>query len=244
MRLVVIKTVDQQALQAAHRVRERAVGNRTALVNEIRGLLAEFGIEIPQGRQKVAPAVSEVLGDGGTDKITLPGRFVATLHELYNELLHMTARIARYDAMIEEEADTHEQAKLLMTIPGIGPKTATAMLATMGDPGNYRNGREWAASIGLVPRQHSTGGRDRLLGISKRGDRYLRCLLVHGARSVINRIDRKDKTDARSRWVKNMLMRRHKNVVVVALANRMARTAWAVLNSGQAYEDNPAPAFG
>ena len=173
MRFVVIKTVDQQALQAAHRVRERAVGNRTALVNEIRGLLAEFGIEIPQGRQKVAPAVSEVLSDGGTDKITLPGRFVATLHELYNELLHMTARIARYDAMIEEEADTHKQAKLLMTILGIDPKMATAMLTTMGDPGNYRNGWEWAASIdrgqGQAAGDLKTGGSLPALSVGPRG---------------------------------------------------------------------------
>ena len=244
MRFVGIKSADRQAQQAIHRVRSRAVANRTAHVNEIRGLLAEYGIEIPQGRWKVRPAVTEVLGNGGTADVTLPPRFLDVLAELYDELVHMDGRVENYDRMIEEIAKADEQARLLMTIPGVGPMTATALLATMGDPGMFRNGRECASWLGLVPRQHSTGGKDRLLGISKRGDRYLRCLLIHGARVVVTYSARKEKADRRSQWVKGLLERRHRNVATVALANRMARTAWAVLTSGKPYEENHVPAWG
>ena len=244
MRFVGIKSADRQAQQAIHRVRSRAVGNRTAHANAIRGLLAEYGIEIPQGRWRVRPAVTEILGNGGTADITLPPRFLDVLAELYDELVHMDGRVEKYDGMIEEIAGKDEQAKLLMTIPGVGPMTATALLATMGDPGMFRNGRECAAWLGLVPRQHSTGGKDRLLGISKRGDRYLRCLLIHGARVMVTHRSRKEKADSRSRWLQSLLERRHKNVATVALANRMARTAWAVLESGKPYETDHVPARG
>jgi len=238
MRFVGIKSADRQAQQAIHRVRSRAVGNRTAHANAIRGLLAEYGIEIPQGRWKIRPAVAEVLGNGGTADITLPPRFLDVLAELYDELVHMDERVDKYDRMIEEIAGNDEQAQLLMTIPGVGPMTATALLATMGDPVVFRNGRECSAWIGLVPKQYSTGGKDRLLGISKRGDRYLRCLLVHGARTVVNHHARKGRSDRRSQWLQGLLERRHKNVATVALANRMARTAWAVLTSGKPYAEN------
>ncbi len=242
MRFVGIKSADRQAQQAIHRVRSRAVANRTAHVNEIRGLLAEYGIEIPQGIWKVRPAVAEILGNGGTAGVTLPPRFLDVLAELYDELVHMDGRVEKYNGMIEEIAQGDEQVQLLMTIPGVGPMTATALLSAMGDPGVFRNGREYAASLGLVPRQHSTGGKDRLLGISKRGDRYLRCLLVHGARVVVTYSARKEKADRRSQWLKGLLERRHRNVATVALANRMARTAWAVLTSGKPYEENHVPA--
>ena len=244
MRFVGIKSADRQAQQAIHRVRSRAVGNRTAHANAIRGLLAEYGIEIPQGLWKIRPAVTEILGNGGTADVTLPPRFLDVLAELYDELVHMDGRVENYDRMIEEIAQADEQARLLMTIPGVGPMTATALLATMGDPGMFRNGRECAAWLGLVPRQHSTGGKDRLLGISKRGDRYLRCLLIHGARVVTTRTAWKEKEDRRSQWLQGLLERRHRNVATVALANRMARTAWAVLTSGKPYEENHVPAWG
>ncbi len=244
MRFVGIKSADRQAQQAIHRVRSRAVGNRTAHANAVRGLLAEFGIEIPLGIWKVRPAVAEILGNGGTSDITLPPRFLDVLAELYDELVHMDGRVEKYNRMIEEIAQSDEQAQLLMTIPGVGPMTATALLSTMGDPGMFRNGRECAAWLGLVPGQRSTGGKDRLLGISKRGDRYLRCLVVHGARTMVNQLSRKEKTDRRSQWLKDLLERRHKNVATVALANRMVRTAWAVLTSGRPYEENHVPAWG
>ena len=153
MRFVGIKSPDQQA----HRARSRAVGNRTAHVNEIRGLLAEFGIEIPQGRRHVAPVVADILGDGGRDRITLPGRFLEVLAELYEALLDMDERVAHYDAIIEKIAREDEQAKLLMTIPGVGPMTATAMLSTMGDPGVFRNGRECAAWLGRSSSEFDRG---------------------------------------------------------------------------------------
>lgn len=241
MRFVGIKSAGRQAQQALHRVRSRAVANRTAHVNEIRGLLAEYGIEIAQGRRQVRPAVAEVLGCGGTATVDLPALFLDVLGDLYEELVHMEARVERYDAMIEASARSDAQARLLMTIPGIGPMSATALLTAIGDAGMFRNGRECAAWLGLVPRQHSTGGKERLLGISKRGDRYLRCLLVHGARAVVRQSGRKTKTDARSQWLHRLLERRHRNVATVALANRMARTAWAVLKSGRPYEENPVP---
>ena len=234
MRFVAIKSTERQAQQSIHRVRSRAVGNRTAHVNEIRGLLAEYGIEVPQGR-------AQVLGDGGTAQIDLPSQFLEVLADLYDELVHMEARVDKYDTMIEVIARADEQARLLMTIPGIGPMTATALLTAIGDAGVFRNGRECAAWLGLVPRQHSTGGKDRLLGISKRGDRYLRCLLIHGARSVVRQCLYRKKTDARSRWLQRLLERHHRNVATVALANRMARTAWAVLASGRPYAENHVP---
>ncbi len=241
MRFVGIKSEARQAQQSMHRVRSRAVANRTAHVNEIRGLLSEYGIEIPQGRRQVRPAVAQVLGDGGMAEIDLPPLFLEVLADLYDELVHLEARVERYDSMIESIARSDEQARLLMTIPGVGPMTATALLASIGEAGVFRNGRECAAWLGLVPRQHSTGGKDRLLGISKRGDRYVRCLLIHGARAVVRQRTCKERTDARSQWLQRLLERRHRNVATVALANRMARTAWAVLASGKPYEENYVP---
>ena len=240
-RFVGLKTLDQPAQQAIHRARSRAVGNRTAHINEIRGLLAEMHIEMPQGRHRVAPAVVEILGNGGTDSVTLSPVFLEVLAELYEALLHREQRVAQYDALIERLGAQDERVQLLMTIPGVGPMTATALLSTMADPGVFRNGREMAAWLGLVPRQCSTGGKARLLGLSKRGDRYVRCLLVHGARSVVRQWDRKPKTDRRNQWLRALLERRHRNVATVALANRMARTAWAVLTAGQPYRENHVP---
>ena len=242
MRFVGIKSAEQQAQQAVHRIRSLAVAQRTALVNQIRGLLAEFGIEIPQGRSHVRAVLPDILGDGGTGDVSLDPLFLEMLSGLYEALVQLEDRVAELDRKVEQMAQANEQAKLLMTIPGIGPMTATALLSAMGDPGVFRNGREFSAWLGLVPRQHSTGGKERLLGISKRGDRYLRCLLVHGARAVVRARSRKEQTDARSRWLKRLLDRRHQNVATVALANRMARTAWAVLSSGQPWQDNHVPA--
>ena len=224
MRYVGIKTVMQQDQQAIHRIRSLAVGQRTALVNQIRGLLAEYGIEIAQGRQRVRHALPGILEDGENG---LSPMFREWLCELYEVLVHREARVAQLDRQIERMAHADEQARRLMTIPGVGPMTATALLAAAGDVHAFRNGRQFAAWLGLVPRQHSTGGKDRLLGISKRGDRYVRCLLVHGARSVIRWTDHTQ--DRPGPWLGELLERRPVNVATVALANRMARTAWALL---------------
>ena len=165
----------------------------------------------------------------------LSALFRASLQGLADELRHLDARVAAYDAQIAALARESEPAQRLMTIPGIGPLVATALIAAIGsDPRLFGNGRSLAAFLGLVPRQHSTGGHDRLLGISKRGDTYLRQLLIHGARAVMRWVERK--TDALSRWATALRARRHTNIAVVALANKLARIAYAVLTSGQPYD--------
>lgn len=164
----------------------------------------------------------------------LSERFRAELRELADELRHLDERVAHYDAQIETLAESHPQAQALMTIPGLGAKGATALVAAVGeDPRLFKNGRGLAAWLGLVPRQHSTGGRDRLLGISKRGD-VLRQLLIHGARAVLRWVERKD--DPTSRWARGLKGRRHANVAAVALANKIARIAYAVMTTGQPYD--------
>ena len=241
MRYVGIKSEARQSQQALHRMRLLAVRQRTALVHQVRGWLAEFGLEMPQGRHKVRKALTQILGDGGAGEISLEPLFVEGLTGLYDQLFQMDEWVEQLDQRIERSAAADEQAKLLMTIPGIGPKTATALLCTAPDTGVFKNGREFSAWLGLVPRPHSTGGKDRLLSPSKRGDVYTRTLLIHGARAVVNQIPRKEKLDVRGQWIKGLLDRRHSNVVTAALANRMVRPAWAVLNSGQPYRSHHVP---
>ena len=234
MRFVAIKSVEQQDIQAIHRMRSLSVERRTGQVNQIRGLLLEYGIEIAQGRANVQRRLPEILEDAGNG---LSGRFRAELQGLYEELQHLNGRVAHYDAQIEQIAQESEQTQKLMTIPGIGAKGATALVAAVGeDPRLLKNGRGLAAWLGLVPRQHATGGKERLLGISKRGDIYLRQLLIHGARAVLRHTDRKD--DAHSRWATALKARRHSNVAVVALANKLARIAYPVMISGRPYDPN------
>jgi transposase len=232
MRFVAVKSVEQQDIQAIHRMRSLVVERRTAQVNQIRGLLLEYGIEMPQGRAAVGRCLAEMLEDAAHG---LSDRFRAELRGLAEELRHLDERVAYYDAQIETIAQSHPQAQAPMTIPGLGAKGATALVAAVGeDPRLFKNGRGLAAWLGLVPRQHSTGGRERLLGISKRGDVYLRQLLIHGARAVLRWVERKD--DATSRWATALKARRHPNVAVVALANKIARIAYAVLATGQPYD--------
>jgi transposase len=232
MRFVPIKRVEQQDIQGIHRLRSQAVEQRTAQVNQVRGLLAEYGLIIPHGRAQVRPRLAEILEEAENG---LSAIMRAALNELAAELRHLDERVAQYDAQIAAIAHASEPAQRLMTIPGIGPLVATALLAAIGsDPRWFGNGRSLAAFLGLVPRQHSTGGRDRLLGISKRGDTYLRRLLIHGARAVMRWVERK--TDALSCWARAVLARRHTNIAVVALANKLARITYAVLTSGQPYD--------
>ena len=222
-------------------MRSLAVGQRTAHVNNMRGWLAEFGLEISQGRHNVRQALPQILGDGGAGEISLEPLFVDGLTDLYDQLVRMDDWIEWLDQRLERIASADEQAQLLMTIPGIGPKTATALLFTAGETRVFKNGRQFSAWLGLVPRPHSTGGKGRLLGISKRGDVYTRTLLIHGARAVVNQSPRKKKLDRRGQWIKGLLDRRHRNIATVALANRMVRTAWAVLNAGQPYQSYHVP---
>jgi transposase len=232
MRFVAVKTVEQQDIQAIHRMRSLAVERRTAQINQIRGLLLEYGIEVAQGRAALQRRLPEILEDADNG---LSERFRAELSGLAEELRHLNERVAHYDEQLEQIAQGDAQARALMTIPGLGAKGATALLAAVGeDPQLFKNGRGLAAWIGLVPRQHSTGGRDRLLGISKRGDVYLRNLLIHGARAVLRCVERKE--DRTSRWATALKARRHTNIAVVAMANKIARIAYAVMTTGKPYD--------
>ena len=224
MRYVPVKSVDQHDLQALHRVRERLMKARTALINETRGLLHEYGVVVPQGATTLRKHVLEKLTTEAA-KLTAPGRELC--QQLLEELTALEARVATYDAQLAQVAPTHPVCQRLMTIPGLGELTATAIVAAVSDAAQFKNGRQFAAWLGLVPRQHSTGGKPRLLGISKHGDSYLRKLLVHGARSCLRWVGRKQ--DRRSQWVQSLLQRRGWNRAAVALANKNARVAWVLL---------------
>ena len=228
MRFVPIKDVDQQDLQALHRVRERLMGARTALVNEVHGLLHEYGIIIPKGVAKFRQAVVGKL-ESEKDKLTSLSREM--FWKLVDEFALLEKQLAYYQEKLETVATTHPECQRLMTIPGSGPFTATALVAAISDASAFKNGRQCAAWLGLVPRQHTTGGKERLLGISKRGDTSLRKLLGHGARTTLRWVGRK--TDRRSQWMRQLLERRGKNRTAVAVANKNARMVWALLTSHQ-----------
>jgi transposase len=233
MRFVPIKTVAQQDIQALHRVRERLVGARTALINEMRGLLAEYGIVLPKGAKAFRQTVVSQL-EAEQDKLRALGQEM--FHRLFQELVKVEAEVAYYDEKLLWLAETHPECQRLLTIPGIGPITATALIAAVGDVGVFKNGRHFSAWLGLVPRQHSTGGQTRLLGISKRGDSYLRKLLIHGARSTLRWA--RLKTDGRSQWMRGLLERRGWNRTAVAVANKNARIVWALLSRGGVYSES------
>jgi transposase len=230
MRFVAIKSVEQQDNQSVHRIRSQAVKNRTALVNQIRGLLLEQGVDIPVGRANVRKHLPRILENADNN---LSVRFRCLLADLQEELICQENRVEKYDIEIKQMANESEEALQLLTIPGIGPQTATALLSSIGDVTLFKNGREMSAFLGLVPRQHSTGGKPTLLGISKRGDVYLRTLLIHGARALIQHVDKKQ--DPTSRWASELVNRRGKNVAAVALANKMARTVFALLRKKESY---------
>jgi transposase len=231
MRFVPTKDVDQQDIQALHRVRERLIGERTALVNEVHGLLHEYGIVIPKGVAKFRQAVVGKL-ESEQDKLTSLSQEM--FWKLVEEFAGLEKQLVYYQEKLEALAATHPECQRLMTIPGIGPLTATALVAAVSDASAFKNGRQFAAWLGLVPRQHSTGGKERLLGISKRGDSYLRKLLIHGARATLRWVGRK--TDRRSQWIRQLSERRGKNRTAVAVANKNARIVWALLTSHQVYE--------
>lgn len=234
MRFVPMKTVAQQDAQALHRIRSEQVACRTAKVNQIRGLLCEYGIVLAQGRATVRRALPRLLEDGENG---LTGDFRELLQGLYDDLVALDERIHRLDTQVERHASQSEQAQRLRTIPGVGPLTASALSAAVGDAKHFKNGRQMAAWLGLTPRQRSSGGKTRLLGIHKRGDSYLRGLLVHGARSVQRLAMKKD--DQRSRWLNALEARRHRNIAIVAQANKTARIAWAVMAREEVYRIHP-----
>ncbi len=224
MRFVPIKTGEQQAVLALHRARQGFVKARTAQANQIRGLLAEYGMVLPQGIGHIAQRLPDILEDGENE---LPGVFRQLVQRLGEHLKELDRQVDELDAQIQLWHRENAASRKLAEIPGIGPLTASALVASIGDAKNFENGRQLAAWLGLVPRQHSTGGKQTLLGISKRGDSYLRTLLIHGARAVIRVSERKlEKADS---WLTRIIGRRNKNVAAVALANKNARIVWALL---------------
>ena len=231
MRFVTIKTVEQQNLQALHRIRSELVHQRTAKVNQIRGLLGEYGIVIGQRVSVLRQALPLILEDGENG---LTASFRRSLRGLQGDLSTLDERVTELDQAIKQSAQDNEASRRLQQLRGVGPKIATALLAALGDGSQFQRGRDASASVGLVPGQHSSGGKDRLLGISKRGNAYVRTLLIHGARAVIQQA--KDKTDHLSRWLQGLCQRRGKNIAAVALANKTMRMAWAMLRSGQDYQ--------
>ena len=230
MRFVTIKTVEQQDVQSLHRIRQSLIKARTAQANQIRGLLGEYGIVIPQGIACVRRRVPEVLEDAQNQ---LTDRFRGWLCEQYEQLRMLDERIADYSREILQLFRADEACQRIGAVEGIGPQTATALVSAFGRAQEFANGRQFSASLGLVPKQHTTGGKPRLLGISKRGDRYIRTLLIHGARSVVRRAA--GKSDARSRWIQRLVAERGKNRAAVALANKNARIIWALLSRGDVY---------
>ena len=233
MRFVPVKTVEQQDIQALHRIRQEQVRQRTALVNQIRGLLSEYGIVISRSVESLRNALPDILEDV-ENRLTADFRIL--LKGLQEDLIHLDDRIGSQDQVIKRLAQEHEGAKRLQQLRGIGPITATALIAAIGDGRQFARGRDAAAWCGLVPGQHSSGGKSKLLGISKRGDTYLRTLMIHGARAVLKTAQSKD--DRLSQWLQKLCNRRNKNIAAVALANKTMRMAWALLVRGQDYDPN------
>lgn len=232
MRFVPVKSQEQSDLQSLHRARERLVGERTALVNHLRALLLERGVVVAQGRKKLEEEVRGLL-EG--EAAGLSPRIRALVGDLLEDWMRLDGRIKAFDAEFAELARTDEAMRRLSTVPGVGPVNATALAAAVGDASAFAKGRDMAAWLGLVPRQATTGGKPRLLGISKRGNRYLRKNLVHGARAVLPRLAERD--TPLGGWLRGLLARWHKNVAIVALAGKLARICWAVLAGGRDYTE-------
>lgn len=230
MRFVPAKSVEQQEIQSLHRVRSRLVNSRTGLANQIRGLLAEYGIVLPQHVSQLRRGLPLILEDA-TNELTPFSRRLFIFPR--DELLSLEEKIKALDEQIESVYQASESCQRVAAVEGIGPLTATALVAAMSDGKAFKNGRQFAAWLGLVPRQHSSGGKPRLFGISKRGDTYLRTLLIHGARSVVSRASRK--TDRRSLWIADKQRRLGTSKACVAVANKNARIVWSLIARGETY---------
>jgi transposase len=237
MRFVPVKTGEQQAVLSLHRACQGFVKGRTAQANQIRGLLAEYGIVIPVGINNIAKRLPDILEDGEND---LPGVFRQLLQRLGDHLKELDRQVDELSGQIQLWHKENELSLKLADIPGIGPITASALVASIGDAKSFENGRQLAAWLGLVPRQHSTGGKQTLLGISKRGDTYLRTLLIHGARAVIRVSEHKH--EQANDWLNQLVLRRNKNIAAVALANKNARVVWALLAQKREFRSDYAPA--
>ncbi len=231
MRFVVVKSVAQQDIQATHRIRSDLMTQRTAKANQIRGLVAEYGLVAPLTMRALRAAIPCWLEDAENG---LTDYFRSILHGLWTDLVRLDDRVRELNRQIEKLANSNAVTQRLQQLRGVGQMVATALVATVGNAEQFRQGRQMAAAIGLTPRQHSSGDQHRLLGITKRGDVYLRTLLIHGARAVVSQAKHKD--DRLSRWVTSIAIRRHPNVAAVALANKTARMAWAILRNETDYD--------
>jgi transposase len=231
MRFVTVKSVAQQDIQATHRIRTELKDQRNAKANQIRGLVAEYGLVAPLTLHALRATIPGWLEDADNG---LTDHFRSLLHGAWLDLVGLDDRVVELDRDIARLANSNEVTRRLQQLRGVGPMVATALVATVGDGGQYHKGRQMAASLGLTPRQWSSGDKHRLLGISKRGDVYLRTLLIHGARAVVSQAKHRD--DRLSRWVTGIAQRRHPNVAAVALANKTARMAWAMLRNESDYD--------
>jgi transposase len=236
MRFVPIKSIEQQGILSVHRVRQGFVKARTAQANQIRGLLGEFGLVIPKGICHVARCVPALLEDASNE---LPLALRQLIDRLTSHLKDLDQQVRELEHQIIAWHRGSELSRKLEKIPGIGPLAATALVASIADARSFNNGRQVSAWLGLVPRQNSSGGKSTLLGISKRGDVYLRTLLIHGARSAI--LVAKRQSGNKNVWLANLLNRRHPNIAAVALANKNVRTVWALLAHGRDFNPDYVP---
>lgn len=227
MRFVALKTAEQQALLALHRLRQGLIDTRTALVNQLRGLLGEFGVVVATGRRRFEQALPRLIAQ---DSAEVPALLREALEPMRLQLLGVNEQIAQLDARIGAWHRQNEASRRASEVPGVGTLTASAAVATIGDPNVFDSARGFAAWLGITPGQHGTGGKQRLLGITKRGDSYLRKLFIHGARSIVAA-----HRAGTNPWLDGLLARRPKNVAVVAVAHRNARIVWALLASGARY---------
>lgn len=241
MNFVPIKTTEQQDLQAVRRMRELEVGTRTAMMNQIRGLLAEYGVAIAQGHSALRRALLECLNEESelskNSDITPVMRLLVSRAQ--RNLRDIDERIAVYDRELQEAAENHDLCRRIMTIPGIGPITAGALIAQIGDARDFKSARQLAAYLGLTPKQHSTGGKVRLMGISKAGNKDIRTLLIHGGRAVMMNPGRKK--DRRSQWAVDLKERIGMNKAAVAMAHKNIRTVYGILKRGGEFKDNYTP---
>jgi len=231
MRFVELKSEAKLDMQTLHRVRQRLVGARRTLVNQLRAILFERGHAIAQGRRRLELAVEAMLAD---PDLALSGRMRTLVAEIRAEWRDLDRRIDALNAEFAARAREDDAARRLVTIPGIGVLNATALVAAVGDGSAFRRGRDLGAWLGLVPRQHTTGGKPKLLGITKRGNKYLRMLFIHGARASLPSLARS--ASPLGAWLRGLLARTHRNIAIVALANKLARIAWAMLRGRGSFD--------
>lgn len=235
MRFVPIKSVAQQDLQSLHRIRSRYVGNRTALYNQMRAFLLENGLAVTKSMKALRTTIADIISaDPNVTRGDVSELMRGELTELLEEAQALDAKVLKYDKKMEIAVSQDERCQSLMKLPGVGPITATAIVASVGSCGEFKNSRQFSAWLGLVPQQHSTGGKTRLSGLSKRGDKYLRTLVIHGARAVLMNVGKKK--DPRSQWADKLKTKVGMNKAAVAMANKNARTMWAILHRGSEYD--------